>query len=141
DNASGSAMMMEVARAFTRACARGACPKRSVIFLSVTGEEKGLQGSDYFARHPPPPGLTVVGDVNVDEILMLRPITKVIAFGAEHTSLGPMLERAAGMAGLSLIPDPMPEEVVFVRSDQFSFVKQGVPGIFPVSGMDGGEAA
>lgn len=133
DNASGTAMMMELARAFSRSGA----PKRSVIFLAVTGEEKGLQGSDYFARHAAPAGLRVVGNVNVDEILLLRPVTKVIAFGAEHTTLGPLLERAAGMVGLAVVPDPMPEEVIFVRSDQFSFVKQGVPGIFPVSAMDG----
>ncbi len=140
DNASGTAMMLEVARAFAQA-ARSARPKRTLIFLAVTGEEKGLQGSDYFARHAPPPGLEVVGDVNVDEILMLRPITSVIGFGAEHSSLGPQLERAAALVGLSVVPDPMPEEVIFVRSDQFSFVKQGVPGIFPVSAMDGGPEA
>jgi len=137
DNASGTAMMLELARAFTRS----ARPKRTVIFLAVTGEEKGLQGSDYFARHAAPAGLEVVGNVNVDEILMLRPITHVIAFGAEHTSLGPQLERAAALVGLKVVPDPMPEEVIFVRSDQFSFVKQGVPGIFPVSAMDGGPEA
>ena len=102
-----------------------------MIFLSVTGEEKGLQGSAYFARHPARRGLAVVGDLNVDEILMLRPITKVIAFGAEHSTLGPVPERAAAMCGIGLVPDPKPEEVVFVRSDSFSFVKQGVPGIFP----------
>jgi len=82
-----------------------------------------------------------VGDVNVDEILMLRPITSVIGFGAEHTSLGAQLERAASLVGFTVVPDPMPEEVIFVRSDQFSFVKQGVPGIFPVSAMDGGAEA
>lgn len=135
DNASGTAMMLELARAFSRTQK----PRRTVIFLAVTGEEKGLQGSDYFARHAAPKGLDVVGDVNVDEILMMRPITSVVAFGAEHTSLGPQLDRAAKMLGLKVIPDPMPEEVVFVRSDQFSFVKQGVPGIFPVSALDGGE--
>jgi len=141
DNASGTAMMLEVARAFTRLSQAGQRPKRTVIFLAVTGEEKGLQGSDYFARHAPPAGLEVVGNVNVDEILMLRPITSVIGFGAEHTSLGAQLERAAALVGFTVVPDPMPEEVIFVRSDQFSFVKQGVPGIFPVSNMDGGPAA
>ncbi len=134
DNASGTAMMLEVARAFSRLKVR---PKRTLLFAAVTGEEKGLQGSDYLARHPSPPGLTVVGDVNLDMVLLLRPVTSTIAFGAEHSSLGPVLERAAKLAGLDVIPDPSPEQVVFVRSDQFSYVKQGVPAVFPVSGSDG----
>ena len=61
----------------------------------------------------------------------------MVAIGGEHTSFGPVLERAAALAGLEVVPDPLPAEVVFVRSDQFSFVKQGVPAIFPVSGNDG----
>lgn len=134
DNATGTAMLLEVARAFTRMRVR---PKRSILFAAVTAEEKGLQGSDYLARHAAPAGLDIVGDLNLDMILMLRPLTNVIAFGAEHSTLGPVVERAARLAGLGVIPDPVPEEVVFVRSDQFSFVKQGVPGIFPVSGGDG----
>src|SRR5262245_17536518 len=134
DNASGTAMMLEVARAFASLKAR---PKRTLVFLSVTGEEKGLQGSDSFARNAPPDSLDVVGDVNLDMVLMLRPVTRVIPIGGEHSSLGPVLERAARLAGLETEPDPMPAEVVFVRSDQFSFVKQGVPAIFPVSGNDG----
>lgn len=134
DNATGTAMLLEVARAFTRARVR---PKRSILFAAVTGEEKGLQGSDYLARHAAPAGLDIVGDLNLDMVLLLRPLTHVVAFGAEHSSLGPVVERAAQLAGLAVMPDPMPEEVVFVRSDQFSFVKQGVPAVFPVSGGDG----
>lgn len=134
DNATGTAMLLEVARAFTRMRVR---PKRSILFAAVTAEEKGLQGSDYLARHAAPAGLDIVGNLNLDMILMLRPLTNVIAFGAEHSTLGPVVERAARLAGLGVLPDPVPEEVVFVRSDQFSFVKQGVPGIFPVSGGDG----
>lgn len=134
DNASGIAMMLEAARTFASLPTR---PKRSILFLAVTGEEKGLQGSDYFARNPAPLGLNVVGDVNLDMVLTLTPLTHVIGFGAEHSSLGPVLEQAAAATGITVIPDPMPAEVVFVRSDQFSFVKQGVPAIFPTSGGDG----
>jgi Zn-dependent M28 family amino/carboxypeptidase len=134
DNASGTAMMLEVARAFSSLKLR---PRRSLVFLSVTGEEKGLQGSDYFARHDAPDSMDVVADVNLDMVLMLRPLTKLVAIGGEHTSLGPVVERAAALAGLEVVPDPMPAEVVFVRSDQFSFVKQGVPAVFPVSANDG----
>src|SRR4029077_5432790 len=98
---------------------------------------KGLQGSDYFARNDPPDSLDVMGDVNLDMVMLLRPLTKVVAIGGEPTSVGPVLERAAKLAGLEIAPDPLPAEVVFVRSDQFSFIKQGVPAVFPVSGNDG----
>jgi hypothetical protein len=134
DNASGTAMMLEVARAFASLKVK---PKRSLVFLNVTGEEKGLQGSDYFARNEAPDSMDVMGDVNLDMVLLLRPLTKVIPIGGEHTTLGPLVERAAKLAGLETAPDPLPAEVVFVRSDQFSFIKQGVPAIFPVSGNDG----
>jgi Zn-dependent M28 family amino/carboxypeptidase len=134
DNASGTAMMLEVARAFSSLKVR---PRRSLVFLNVTGEEKGLQGSDYFARHAPPDSMDVVADVNLDMVLLLRPLTKLVAIGGEHSSLGPVVDRAAALAGLEVVPDPLPAEVVFVRSDQFSFVKQGVPAVFPVSANDG----
>ena len=137
DNASGTAMMLEVARAFASLKVK---PKRSLVFLNVTGEEKGLQGSDYFARNDAPDSMDVVGDVNLDMVLLLRPLTKVVPIGGEHTSFGPLVERAAKLAGLDTAPDPLPAEVVFVRSDQFSFIKQGVPAVFPVSGNDGSAA-
>ena len=137
DNASGTAMMLEVARAFASLKVK---PKRSLVFLNVTGEEKGLQGSDYFARNDAPDSMDVVGDVNLDMVLLLRPLTKVVPIGGEHTSFGPLVERAAKLAGLETAPDPLPAEVVFVRSDQFSFIKQGVPAVFPVSGNDGSAA-
>ena len=138
DNASGSAILLELARAFAGLRPR---PRRSLLFLSTTGEEKGLQGADYFAQQPPPAGLEIVGDVNVDEVLMLGPITTVVGFGAEHSSLGPTLTRAARDLGLALAPDPRPAEVVFVRSDQYAFVQQGIPAVFPVAAGDGSPEA
>lgn len=134
DNASGVAMMLELARTLKRLPTP---PRRSILFLAVTGEEKGMVGSDYFARHAPPESLTLVGNVNLDMVMMIRPVRAVIAFGAEHSSLGPVVEWAARLQGLQVVPDPMPREVIFIRSDQFSFVQQGVPGIFPVSAGDG----
>lgn len=134
DNASGTAMMLETARAFASLKVR---PRRSLVFLSVTGEEKGLQGSDWFAHHAAPDSMTVVGNVNLDMVLMLRPVTKVVAIGAEHSSFAGVMAQAAELAGLRLVPDPVPAEVVFVRSDQFSFIKQGIPAVFPVSANDG----
>jgi Zn-dependent M28 family amino/carboxypeptidase len=129
DNATGCGSLIELARAFAALPER---PRRSILFLAVTGEEKGLQGSDYFAHFPTVPADRIVADVNMDMFLMLEPMPDVIVFGGEHSSLGPMAARAARAAGLSPIPDPMPEEVIFVRSDQFPFVRQGIPAAYPV---------
>ena len=98
----------------------------------MTGEEKGLQGSDYFAHFPIVPLHRIVADINMDMFLMLEPMREVIVFGGDHSSLGPMAARAARAVGLSPVPDPTPEEVVFIRSDQFPFVRRGVPAVFPV---------
>lgn len=134
DNASGVAMMLEIARVVRTI---RPAPKRSIVFLAVTGEEKGLQGSDWFARHPAPMGCEVVGNVNLDMVLLQWPLRAVIAFGAEHSTLGDVVEWAARRCSVAVVPDPVPQEVVFVRSDQFSFVKQGVPAIYPVAAGDG----
>jgi len=132
DNASGSAILVEVARAFSGMKTR---PQRSIVFLSVTGEEAGLLGSDYFAHYPTVGKSSVVANINLDEDLMLWPLRDIVAFGAEHSSLDAAVRKAAARLQLSESPDPMPEEVVFIRSDQYSFVKQGVPAIFPVPGF------
>ncbi|HXM92355.1 MAG TPA: M28 family peptidase, partial [Candidatus Dormibacteraeota bacterium] len=132
DNASGSAILLEVARAFSGMKTR---PRRSILFLSVTGEEAGLLGSDYFAHYPTVNKSSVVANVNMDEDLMLWPLRDIVAFGAEHSSLDAVVKKAAARMRLSESPDPSPEEVVFIRSDQYSFVKQGVPAIFPVPGF------
>lgn len=131
DNASGIACMLEVAEAF----AAGERPRRSILFLAVTAEEKGLQGSDYFAANPTVPIDRIVADVNLDMLLMLFPLADIVAFGAEHSSLGPIVERAAKQVGMNVTPDPMPDEVIFVRSDQYPFVKRGVPSVFVTAGQ------
>jgi Zn-dependent M28 family amino/carboxypeptidase len=131
DNASGVAALLEVARVLGAAKPR---PRRSVLFLAVTGEERGLLGSEHFADHPPTPG-TIVADVNLDGLLMLYPLRDVVAMGAEHSSLGRVVQRAAAMTGLTLSPDPWPEQGLFVRSDQYSFVRRGVPSVFLIPGM------
>ena len=132
DNASGSAILLELARAFSRMNPR---PRRSILFVSVTGEEAGLLGSDYFAHYPTVAKESVVANLNMDEDLMLWPLEDIIAFGAEHSTLQTVMEAAAKRMNLSLSPDPMPDEVAFIRSDQYSFVKQGVPSVFPVPGF------
>jgi hypothetical protein len=134
DNAAGIATLLEVARA---AAASGK-PKRSMLFLATTGEEKGLLGADYFARHPTVPIGKIVGNVGLDMPLLLYPFTDVIAFGAEHSNLGKIVAEAVAPMNIKLSPDPMPEQGVFTRSDHYALVKQGVPAVFLVTGMANG---
>ncbi|HEX6899730.1 MAG TPA: M28 family metallopeptidase [Thermoanaerobaculia bacterium] len=132
DNASGIAALLEMAKAFTRLPAP---PRRSVLFLAVTAEELGLQGSDYFARNPTVPIDRIVANVNMDMFLMLYPLKDVVGYGAEHSSLGPALEKAAGRLGVTVSPDPIPDEVFFIRSDQYSFIQRGIPAVSLASGQ------
>jgi len=132
DNASGSAILLELARAFRH---MNPAPRRSILFVAVTGEEAGLLGSDYFAHYPTVAKESMVADLNMDEDLMLWPLEDVIGFGAEHSTLQGVMETAAKRMHMSLSQDPMPDEVIFIRSDQYSFVKQGVPAVFPVPGF------
>jgi hypothetical protein len=138
DNASGSAVMLEVARAFTTMKPR---PKRSILFVSVTGEEAGLLGSDYFASNPTVPKSAIVANVNMDEDQMLWPLLDIIPFGAEHSSLDQVVKQVASRLHLDLSPDPMPEEVIFIRSDQYSFVKQGIPAVYPSPGFKSNDSS
>ena len=125
DNGSGIACLIEIARSL----AGGPRPKRSVLFVALTGEEKGEQGSEYFVHFPPVPKRQLVADVNMDMFLMIYPVGDVVPLGGEHSSLGAMSATAAHAAGFDVSPDPYPEEVRFIRSDQYSFVKAGIPAI------------
>lgn len=130
DNATGVGIVLEIARTLSEAGA----PRRSLIFAAVGAEEFGLLGSDYFAEHPTVPIDSIVANVNIDMPYVAVPTTDFVAFGAEHTSLGGAARAAAKAEGYTLSADPMPEEVIFVRSDQFSFVLRGIPAIY----IDGG---
>ena len=132
DNASGSAALLEVARAFA---ALPRPPRRSVLFLAVTGEEMGLLGSDYFAEYPTVPVDRIVADVNLDGLAVLYPLREMVPFGAEHSTLDSTVARVAKRLDITLAPDPFPQEVFFVRSDQYSFVRRGVPSLFPFMGL------
>jgi Zn-dependent M28 family amino/carboxypeptidase len=139
DNGAGIATMLEVARAMAQSADK---PRRSIIFLASTGEEKGLLGADYYARHPSVPIRQIVGNVDLDMPLLLYPFTDLIAFGADHSTLGPIVAKAVAPMGVTLSPDPMPQETIFVRSDHYMFVKQGVPAVFLATGYaNGGEKA
>jgi len=137
DNASGISALLEVARLL-----KSSPPRRSVIFLAVTAEEKGLNGSDYFARNPTIPANNMVAVVNLDMPIMTYPFTDIIAFGAERSTLYQPVLDAAEAHGLTLSPDPIPEEGIFTRSDHYMFVKQGIPAAYLKPGFaDGGEEA
>lgn len=136
DNAVGVATMLEAARRFTE----DGPPARSVLVVAVTAEEKGLLGSDYFAHFPTISDGEMVANVNLDMPVMLHSFTDVIAFGAERSSIGPIMKAALDSTGIGLSPDPVPELGVFTRSDHYRFVEQGVPSIFLWTGFaNGGE--
>jgi len=138
DNAAGISVMLETARIFARNKTLGKTggkpPRRSILFVAVTAEEKGLVGSEYFAMHPTVPISAIVSEINLDMPLLLYDFGDVIAFGAEHSSLGETVRDAAGSYGTELTPDPFPEQNIFVRSDHYRFVQQGVPSVYLVTG-------
>jgi Zn-dependent M28 family amino/carboxypeptidase len=137
DNAAGVATTIEVARMMVNA---PRAPRRSVLVLAVTAEEKGLVGSEYFARNPTVPRDRIVADVDLDMPILKYDFTDVVAFGSEHSSVGDAVRRAAGRMNLKLSPDPMPEEGLFTRSDHYRFVEIGVPAVFLMTGFaNGGE--
>ena len=129
DDASGTTGVMELAEAFSRP---GARPKRSIIFLTVSGEEKGLWGSRYFTEHPPVPIGRIVADLNMDMIGRNWRDT-IVAIGKEHSDLGTTLERvnrAHPELGMTAIDDRWPEERFYFRSDHYNFARKGVPILF-----------
>jgi Zn-dependent M28 family amino/carboxypeptidase len=135
DNASGIAAMLEAARALAASPTR---PRRPILFAAVTGEERGLLGSDYLARHSVLGDGNIVSVVNLDMPILLYDFQDVIAFGAEHSTMGPAVAKAAQKIGITLSPDPLPSEGLFTRSDHYSFVKQGVPSVFLMTGFKNG---
>ncbi|GGE10775.1 aminopeptidase [Polymorphobacter glacialis] len=139
DNAAGTAVMLEAAHAFGGDAVK---PKRSLIFVASTAEEKGLLGAEAVANNPPVPIDTIAGVVDLDQPLLLYPFTDVITFGGDHSTMGEAISRAVAKAGVTLSPDPMPAETIFVRSDHYTFVKRGVPALLLATGFaNGGKAA
>jgi hypothetical protein len=134
DNASGTAALLEIAEAFAALPER---PARSVLFLAVSGEEKGLLGSQYFARNPTVPAQGIVANINMDMISRNHPDT-LIAIGQEYTTFERILDEVLAAhpeVGLTVIRDPHPEEQLFFRSDQLSFIQIGVPALFLFTGL------
>lgn len=137
DNAFGTALMLDVARALAE---KETPPARSILFLAVGAEEKGLLGSDYFAAFPTVSRNQIIANINLDGGFPFYDFSDVIAFGAEQSQMGEQLQSAISEIGLTLAPDPFPEQGIFTRSDQYSFVKRGIPALFLYNGftdMDG----
>ena len=137
DNALGTATIIGIAEAFAKAFTKPESrPKRSIIFMAVTGEEYGLLGAEHWVRNPTWPLSKVAANINFDGIgtEVYGPVKRVVGFGAEHSDLGTVFEEVMSATGNIVTADPMPEENAFVRSDHYSFVKQGVPALMLAGG-------
>lgn len=138
DNAIGVAAITEIARLMVKHP-----PRRTVVFAALTAEEKGLIGGDYLARNPVMADThKVVANVNIDMPLSTFPFTELVAFGVDRSTMAPVVQAAAAKSGVTLVPDPQPEQAFFTRSDHYQFVLQGIPSFFTMPGFaNGGKAA
>jgi Zn-dependent M28 family amino/carboxypeptidase len=138
DNASGVAAILDVARLVKEQNLR---PKRSLVFLAVCGEEKGLLGSKYFATHPTVGGSkSIVADVNLDMFLPLFPLHSLEVMGLDESTLGDDIRAAASESGVSVFADRQPQRNRFIRSDQYSFIRRGIPSLSMKFGYEPGSA-
>jgi Zn-dependent M28 family amino/carboxypeptidase len=137
DNASGIATLIEVARHLATTAPR---PKRSMLFVAVTAEEHGLLGSRYFAGDPTVPKASIVANINMDMFLPLFPMKSVMVLGLDESDLGDRVRDVAAAKGLTVDGDPEPERNRFTRSDQYSFIRQGVPALAMKVGFAPGSA-
>jgi Zn-dependent M28 family amino/carboxypeptidase len=133
DNASGVGMVLAIARAFAH---MPTPPRRSMMFVFVTGEESGLLGSGYFAAHPPVPVASIVADINVDSGNIFGPTRDVSEVGRGKSSLDEILGAAAALQGRVVTDEAYPDRGAFYRSDQFSLAKVGIPALYFSSGTD-----
>jgi Zn-dependent M28 family amino/carboxypeptidase len=133
DNATGCAAILEIARAFKT---MPKPPRRSILFLSVTAEEKGLIGSKYYAENPIYPLEKTVANINIDGVNQWGKTRDITVIGLGNSTLDDVLKQAAGEQGRILRPDPEPEKGFYYRSDHFNFAKQGVPALDPSDGID-----
>jgi len=136
DNGLGVAEMMAVAEALSRAATK---PRRSVIFIAVTGEEYGGFGSDYWVKNPTWDIKQVAANLNLDGMgtEIYGPVKVMVGYGPEHSTLGALMNDVAAASGIKVIPDPMPEAKAFYRSDHYLFVQRGIPALMILGAPDG----
>jgi Zn-dependent M28 family amino/carboxypeptidase len=137
DNAAGVATLLETAGAFRRDRVQ---PRRSIVFLAVTAEEKGLMGSRHYAVHPTVPAHSIVANLNTDLFLPINPLERLVVFGLDESDLADDVRRVAGRK-VTIERDPRPATNAFIRSDQYSFVRQGIPALAFGIGAAPGSAA
>ena len=133
DNASGTAGLLEIAKAFTKVQPP---PRRSVLFLSVTAEEKGLLGSQYYAEHPLYPLRQTVGEINMDGLNVWGRTKDIVVVGLGNSTLDDYVKAVAAEQARTAEPDAEPEKGYYFRSDHFNFAKQGVPALDVNEGVD-----
>ncbi len=126
DNASGSAVLLDVASSLKKS---GDKLKRSLLFVFVTGEEKGLLGSRYFTAYPTVDSKAMVADINIDMFLPIVPLKVLTVHGIEESDLGDMVREVAEARGVHVQSDPQPQRNVFIRSDQYNFIRHGIPAL------------
>jgi Zn-dependent M28 family amino/carboxypeptidase len=132
DNATGVASLIDIAASYK---AKRVRPKRSILFVVVTAEEKGLLGSHYFANRPTVPKNSIVANINYDMPYALWPLTSMLALGEGESTLGADARAVAASMGLPMAVDPLPDRNTFTRSDQYSFIRAGIPSLFPKFGL------
>ena len=130
DNASGISILIEMAKAFKRL---ESPPERSVLFIALTAEEMGLLGSEYYIEHPVVPLEKTAAMLNLDMFLMEKPLDEVVVLGESLSGLGQIAHRVCQLLDVRIVPDPLPEEKVFIRSDHFNFAKAGIPALFVIN--------
>ena len=126
DNASGSALILDIANSLQHSQAK---PRRSLLFLWVTAEEKGLLGSKYFVANPTVPKGSIIADINTDMFLPIYPLKILTVYGLDESSLGGMVRDVAQPEGVQVQSDPEPLRNAFIRSDQYNFIRQGIPSV------------
>ena len=135
DNAAGSAVLLDVAAALRKASNK---PRRSVLFVFLTGEEKGLLGSRYFTAYPTVKPSSMVADINIDMFLPIVPLKVLTIYGLGESSLGELAKETAQSLGVRSQPDPEPQRNAFIRSDQYNFIRRGIPALAMGVGFDPG---
>jgi Zn-dependent M28 family amino/carboxypeptidase len=135
DDGSGSALVLDMADSLKKHPEK---LRRSLLLVLVTGEEKGLLGSKYFAAHSTVPAQSIVADVNVDMFLPIIPLKVLTVFGLEESDLGDRTRQSAQAQGVRVQPDPEPLRNIFIRSDQYNFIRHGVPSVMIAVGTEPG---
>lgn len=135
DNAAGSAVLLDIAASLQKSKER---PRRSILFVFFTGEEKGLLGSKYFTAHPTVPPDSMAANINIDMFLPIVPLKVLTIYGLAESSLGEMAAQTAQSLGVRSQADPEPQRNAFIRSDQYNFIRHGIPAVAMGVGFDPG---